>query len=316
MPTGTYARTAALDRLISSFLRGGGGEGGGGKRQIVSLGAGTDTRVFRLFGPQAQPPQTDLIYHEIDFPAVAAKKLQLVRAVPPLRNIVPDPASVPITTTTSEDPNDENGTRTATNSTTCWSSGGGSGELPNGCEYWCHGRDLRDLVRPGAPPLRGLRRDVPTLLVSECCLCYLEAAQSRAVIEYFAGSGEGAGTAGIADLAVVLYEPIRPDDAFGRQMVANLAARRIRMPSLDAYGTAAAQTARLRAAGFEGGAEARTVEDVWREWVPDGEKERVDGLEGLDEVEEWNLLAAHYVVAWGWRGRGFEGWEGGGGGAG
>lgn len=300
---GTYARTAALDRLISSFLS---GSGGGGKRQIVSLGAGTDTRVFRLLGPQAQPPQANLIYHEIDFPAVAAKKLQLVRAVPPLRNIVPDPASV---LTSEGNSDDENGTGTTTTTMTTWSSSGGSGQLPNGCEYWCHGRDLRDLARPGAKaPLKGLRTDVPTLLVSECCLCYLEAAQSRAVLDYFASDAR----AGIANLAVVLYEPIRPDDAFGRQMVANLAARRIRMPSLDAYGTAAAQRTRLRAAGFDGGAEARTVEEVWKEWIPDEERERVDGLEGLDEVEEWNLLAAHYVVAWGWRGSGFEGWEEGG----
>jgi [phosphatase 2A protein]-leucine-carboxy methyltransferase len=49
--------------------------------------------------------------------------------------------------------------------------------------------------------------------------------------------------------------------------------------------------------------------------VSEAEKERVAGLEMLDEVEEWQLLARHYCVAWGWRsGAGedtgvFDGWK-------
>lgn len=279
--------------MISSFLSrtSGGSSEQQGERQIISLGAGTDTRVFRLLSPhqkqqqqqpQPQPAQANLIYHEIDFPAVTAKKLQLVRAVPPLRSIVPDPALV-----------------SAEGDETTWSS---SGQLPDGCEYWCHGRDLRDLLKPDAKALRGLRPDVPTLLVSECCLCYLEPHQALEVIRHFADK--------IPNLAVVLYEPIKPDDPFGRQMVSNLAARRIRMPTLDVYKDAKGQQARLRDAGFEK-VETMSVEDIWRSWIPEGEKERVDGLEGLDEVEEWNLLAAHYIVAWAWRGQGFEGWNSG-----
>ena len=46
-----------------------------------------------------------------------------------------------------------------------------------------------------------------------------------------------------------------------------------------------------------------TVDRIWEDWVPEQEKERIDTLEGgLDEVEEWQLLAGHYIVAWGWRG--------------
>lgn len=113
-----------------------------------------------------------------------------------------------------------------------------------------------------------------------------------------------------AGAGVVLYEATRPADAFGRVMATNLAARGIRMPTLAAYPTPADQEARLRAAGLRQAC-ARTVDHIWQSdgWTPPQEKDRVDALEGLDEVEEWDLLAAHYVVAWAWDGGGFEAWE-------
>ncbi|KAI1377580.1 leucine carboxyl methyltransferase [Hypoxylon crocopeplum] len=264
---GTYTRTTALDRLISSFLSSTAAQ----ERQIISLGAGTDTRCFKLF---SQPSQAGLIYHEIDFPAIATKKLQLVNAIPQLRDIISNPV-------------------TENNS---WNSS----SLQNGCQYWCHGLDLRDLFKNDVKSLSGIRTDIPTIVVSECCLCYLETPEAQGVIKYF--------TERIPNLAIIIYEPIHPDDSFGKQMVSNLAARRIRMPTLDAYQDAAKQQSRLKEAGF-GFAKSLTIGDIWRQWIVDVEKERVDNLEGLDEVEEWNLLADHYVVVWGWRGDGFGGWE-------
>ncbi|KAI8964377.1 LCM-domain-containing protein [Daldinia sp. FL1419] len=251
---GTYTRTTALDRLIYSFLSGTATQ----QRQIISLGAGTDTRCFKLF---SQPSQAGLIYHEIDFPTIASKKLQLVNATPQLRSIIPNPQ------------NEKDG----------WSSS----SLPNGCQYWCHGLDLRALLNDGIESLSGIRKDVPTVLVSECCLCYLEASEAQGVIKYFAEK--------LPDLAIIIYEPIRPDDSFGKQMVSNLAARQIQMPTLDSYRDSAKQQSRLKEAGFEL-ATSLTIRDVWRKWITEEEKERVDGLEGLDEVEEWNLLADHYIM--------------------
>jgi len=69
------------------------------------------------------------------------------------------------------------------------------------------------------------------------------------------------------------------------------------MPTLESYKLPQHQTQRLRDAGFEH-ANTLTVERIWENWVSTEEKERVDRLEGLDEVEEWKLLADHYVVAW------------------
>lgn len=77
------------------------------------------------------------------------------------------------------------------------------------------------------------------------------------------------------------------------------------MPTLEIYRRPTDQEVRLREAGFN---EVRqmTVDDIWERWIHEDEKERVDSLEGLDEVEEWKLLAGHYIVAWGWKGDGFK----------
>lgn len=286
--TGTYTRTTALDRLVDSFLNGESAHDGAVReRQIVSLGAGTDTRCFRLFSRQNH--RRPLIYHEIDFPSISSRKRMIVQATPALARILPNPAP-------SGDGSDLSSWRSTPN-----------GE---GSQYWCHGLDLRDIARKlqqdGAQPsstraLAGVRTDVPTLLISECCLCYLETSDANAVVQYFLHM--------IPDLGLVLYEPTRPEDAFGRQMVSNLAARKIKMPALEAYKEPKDQEERLRQAGFTF-VEQRTVDKLWERWVSADEKERLDGLEGLDEVEEWQLLAAHYIVAWGSRGNGFDAWAG------
>ena len=77
------------------------------------------------------------------------------------------------------------------------------------------------------------------------------------------------------------------------------------MPTLEVYRQPADQEVRLRDAGFEQ-VRQMTVDTIWQRWVESDEKERVDGLEGLDEVEEWKLLAGHYIIAWGWKGEAFS----------
>ncbi|KAK3688400.1 S-adenosyl-L-methionine-dependent methyltransferase [Podospora appendiculata] len=293
---GTYTRTTAINQIVDRFLAQTANSGGADDdsipqtRQIVSLGAGTDTRSLRLFS--SSTPHSRIAYHEIDFPAITERKQRIVRASPQLRSILSDPVSVPA----------EEGTETT------WRS-----QARNNCELFCHGLDLRALAQqpdgqdsttatasssssPGVT-LKGLRTDVPTLLISECCLCYLDPADASAVIRWFESR--------IPDLGVVIYEPVKPDDPFGRMMVSNLAARRIHMPTLDVYRLPADQERRLAEAGF-GQVRHMTIDKIWGRWVPHEEKARLDRLEGLDEVEEWGLLAGHYIVAWAWRSDKFQ----------
>jgi [phosphatase 2A protein]-leucine-carboxy methyltransferase len=177
---------------------------------------------------------------------------------------------------------------------------GGSG-LEAG--YICHPLDLRHLHTVGGLNcFRGLRANLTTLIVSECCLCYLEVDVARDILKWFGDK--------IPSLGVVLYEPVGVNDAFGQMMVGNLAARGIVMPTVQRYKNSTDQVERLRDLGFGGeggGTNAATIEEIWEKWITPGERSRVDALEGLDEVEEWQMLARHYAVVWGWRGS--YGWE-------
>lgn len=169
--------------------------------------------------------------------------------------------------------------------------------------YCFHPTDLRQLPS-STVDLRGLRRDIPTLIISECCLCYMDVNSSRDAVNWF-------GTK-IESLGIIIYEPIGPDDSFGQMMIANLAARNIVMPSFKTYKTLEDQKDRLADLGFRSetnssGQEAETIENIWDQWVSAHEKERVDRIDRLDEIEEWQMLARHYAVAWGWRGA--TGWE-------
>ncbi|KAL2755209.1 hypothetical protein ACRALDRAFT_1077266 [Sodiomyces alcalophilus JCM 7366] len=277
---GTYLRTRALDHLIDLFLDQHRHQGAsmysddqGAKMlvqipqlQIVSLGAGTDTRVFRLFSQHAFP---GLVYHELDFPATVRKKAYIVEKTPLLRQALGDLSFT--------------------------DDGSWACELRTGVRYYCHALDLRYLSGVASlSSVNGLKADVPTLLLSECCLCYLEPSTANNVLQWFTNL--------IPSIAVVIYEPVRPHDAFGRMMVSNLAARNIQMPTLEKYPLPRDQQIRLLQAGLTQ-AKTMTTDEVWESWISQDEKERIDAIERLDELEEWQLLASHYVVAWGWRGR-------------
>lgn len=264
------------------------------KKQIISLGAGTDSRYFRL---RTKNKHENLIYHEFDFPSVSTTKSRIVSNNEALlkedgnATLFMEPQKA--TSDPDPDPEPEWGFRDARGETI----------------YCCHPLDLRRL--PYAPSMKelnsfhGIQSDIPTLLISECCFCYLEVDNARDVVKWFSDR--------IPSLGIILYEPIGVDSSFGQMMVANLAARNITMPTVKVYKTLRDQKERLSELGFaspNGGQEAETIEQIWNQWVSPAEKERVDSLEGLDEVEEWQMLARHYSVAWGWKGTtGWESWN-------
>lgn len=301
---GTYVRTTALDILINSFITS--TSSSPGPKQIISLGAGTDTRYFRL---RARNKHHNVIYHEFDFPLVCDTKRQIVRNH---ENVFLKEAVMFEDIQQPQDGGNEEGrgewgiacsvTVDDTPLTQLDADKAAEKAKENKKQYFCHPLDLRHLpTLPSHTSIPGLRPNIPTLIISECCLCYLDPSIASDVIAWFKNKIEA--------LAIILYEPINPDDAFGQMMVGNLKARGIVMPTVGVYRSLGDQVARMRAAGFggdgdegigEGGAEARTVERIWERWITDEERERVDGLEGLDEVEEWQMLARHYAVVWGW----------------
>lgn len=252
---GTYVRTTAIDRLVSRFLH----AETPGPKQIVSLGAGSDTRFFRLCG---QHGTGHVVYHELDFEHnVTAKRAALERS--PLLSERLKAAKAA------------------------------------GSSYHLHAIDLRTLASASDADtlIPDLDPALPTLILSECCLCYLPPDEATAVLTRLLRALSGAA-------AVVVYEPVRPFDPFGRTMVSNLASRGIHLQTLRRYASLEAQRRRFRAAGLDGGQGARDVRRIWEgeAWVSGPERERVERLEWLDEMEEWELLASHYCVAWGFKG--------------
>lgn len=268
MNRGTYARTTAIDRIVETFLE----ASGKVRKQIISLGAGSDTRYFRL---RRRHPSIELVYHELDFAENTKAKIALLTAqafVEVASNLCRVDLREPTTIVTED------------------------GSALHSAGYHIHPMDLRRLPDSNVP-LRGIDPTRPTLVISECCVIYLSPTDADRVLEYFHNLFPSD-----VSLAIAIYEPIRPNDAFGRTMVSNLTARGIHLQTLEKYASLSAQIDRLRGCAFSGGAEAADVDFIWRKWLAGTERERVEGLEWMDEVEEFTLFARHYCIVWGWRG--------------
>lgn len=239
------------------------------------------------------------MYHEIDFAANTATKVRAIRSTPLLQRALGIDASSDDVTVSE------------------------AGDALHSPSYHLHPVDLRSLSADSpSEKLPSVERDLPTLLISECCLVYLSPSDAAQIVSFFTQHLFGPGTANpeagknaqsTTPLGLVLYEPIRPDDPFGRTMVSNLATRGIQLQTLNKYATLDAQRARLREQGFGSGQAAADIDFIWERWIDQDEKERVASVEMLDEVEEWQLLARHYCIAWGWRDGNdssvFGGWE-------
>ena len=214
---GTYVRTTAIDNLVHRFLS----MPTTSTKQIISLGAGSDTRFFRLM---AHNPDQNLVYHEIDFPANTFAKISFINRSSALIACIRTPLAI-------------------------FSDGLGL-HSPN---YHIHPLDLRTLQNsvsssssPPPPEIPHIDPLLPTLLISECCLIYLAPAAADAVANYFTKHLFAPTT----PLGIILYEPINPADAFGKVMVSNLAQRGIVLQTLRRYGSLEAQMERMRVYGM------------------------------------------------------------------
>lgn len=264
-------RTKAIDRLVNSFVESNPSQ----RKQIISLGAGTDTRYFRMKARYQDPSKPNWVYHELDFSANIVRKVGLIK-----KNTNGASEVSPLSLFNEDSKSD--GDRDCTL------------DAP---DYHLHPVDLRTLDSAKDPPpsFKAIDPSLPTLILSECCLCYLTPTAADNVALYFTKHLFPPMT----PLGMIIYEPIMPEDAFGKTMVSNLAARGIILQTLQKYGSLKSQTERLKAYGFTDSS-SLDVNELWERAIDAKEKERVAGLEMFDELEEWTLLASHYCVAWGW----------------
>ncbi|RJE19418.1 hypothetical protein PHISCL_08238, partial [Aspergillus sclerotialis] len=258
---GTYVRSIAIDALVSRFLEPSIHQDKT-KKQIISLGAGSDTRVFRLLASR-QNRQLDFIYHEIDFPVNTAAKVKAIRSTPLLQQTLGIERSEEVTISE-------------------------AGDELHSPSYHIHPLDLRNLARGTSPEeqvgyLKEVDTNIPTLLISECCLVYLSPSEADGVVDYFtrklfpptpvvdADETESKTTPETTStiptpLGLIIYEPIRPEDPFGRTMISNLATRGIHLQTVHKYASLDTQQKRLRDHGFETGQSAADVDFLWERW--------------------------------------------------
>lgn len=238
-------------------------------KQIISLGAGSDTRFFRL---KDAGLLEECVYHELDFPENTKKKVAMIHQSSKMRSLLGAEDDVAFLSDEAHAP-----------------------------RYHLHAIDLRQLdpndVKYSAEPrLREIRADTATLIISECCLTYLRSDTADAVITYITTNVLVEST----PKGLLLYEPINPFDAFGKVMVSNLASRGIVLQTLQQYGSLEAQISRLKKYGFGSGQGAMDLAYLQENWINEVEKERISRLEMLDEIEELDMLMKHYCITWAW----------------
>ncbi|KZV84207.1 leucine carboxyl methyltransferase [Exidia glandulosa HHB12029] len=257
---GTHVRATALDALVDEWLATGGVDV---KKQIISVGAGSDSRFWRI----STGPLKDALhaYLEVDLPENTLAKAMAIRKSKELSAVLGDNVTLTL---------------------------GGQGlESPR---YVLAPVDLREDPAQTLQPFitRGiLDPSIPTLIVAECVLVYMDRAASDRVLRWAANTFDVAGG--------LVYEMFGLNDGFGRVMRENLLVRNVLLPGVDAYPTLHDQAARFRQTGFVTAQRALSLRTIRATHISAGERARIAQLEMLDEVEELELVLAHYVIAFG-----------------
>ena len=151
--------------------------------------------------------------------------------------------------------------------------------------------DVRDIVRVEEVLTRsGIDLSAPTLVLAECVLAYLPPGKSNEIVRWF---GERVRTG-----VFMSYDPIGPDDAFGRTMIRNVESRGCAFSGIyDAPDVASA--ARRFTANAWSRAEAYDMNTIYSEKLDPVERARIERIEWFDEFEEWRLIMGHYCISLG-----------------
>lgn len=254
---GYFARVHLLQRIVRAFLDQDKREKGRKQRQVVSLGAGYDTSYFVL---QKDGVHVDK-YVEVDFHETATKKASVIRGCEDMMRVLGEETQV-----------DANRGRVSSHN------------------YCLLPADLRNIDQLNDVLTEaGVDTTVPTLVLAECVLVYVEPEDSLALMKWAVET--------FPCNAFLLYDMINGNDPFGQQMIYNLEKRGIPLPGLIASPTADSYRGRLCAAGYAR-AQAADMNSMYASVDPT-ERARIERLEILDELEEWQLIMGHYCIAYG-----------------
>ncbi|KAJ2928657.1 hypothetical protein H1R20_g8458, partial [Candolleomyces eurysporus] len=271
---GTYVRSQGIDMLVEEWLQL--ARQSGQKAQIVSLGAGSDTRFWRIETGQFKD---DLAaYIEVDFPEVTSKKAMAIRKSKEMNALLGDPSKIQVV-------------------------GGGTGLQST--KYHLLPGDLRKppsealepalTAKDSAEGEATLSPSLPTLIIFECVLAYMSPEGSSQLLQWFVNYARE-GFIWKSDghefesekLALQLLEGI----------LTWCKARNVTLPGAEPFNTLESLSERLTGVGFTA-ARALTLKEIRRAYVEESELNRISKLELLDETEELDLLLDHYAISWG-----------------
>ncbi|XP_059479780.1 leucine carboxyl methyltransferase 1 [Neocloeon triangulifer] len=257
---GYYARCTAVGLLIEQFIKRVGEE-----CQIINIGAGFDTLYWRLKSNGLLVKN----FVEMDFPNVTAKKCYAIkRNKTLLEQIHSEDGEVKFSPTDLHSAN-----------------------------YHLVGVDLRQLSNVQKKLVDSeIDWSVPTLLLAECVLVYVEPEHIRSLLSFLASQ--------LASALFVNYEQVNMDDRFGQIMLSNLRARGCALAGVEACRDLASQQQRFLDTGWDG-SKAWSMEEIWN-MLPREDRNRIEKIEFLDETELLQQLFQHYCICIGWKDRGQE----------
>ncbi|XP_047395432.1 tRNA wybutosine-synthesizing protein 4 [Sciurus carolinensis] len=254
---GYYVRARAVRHCVHAFLKRTRACPEAPRAQILSLGAGSDSLYFCL---KTAGLLTRAAVWEVDFPNVAWRKAERIAETQELCALTGPfqrggPASV-----------------------LCFQS----------VDYCILGLDLQQIQElDEALAAAGLDVASPTLLLAEAVLTYLEPDSAASLITWAARR--------FPDALFVIYEQMKPQDAFGHFMLQHFQQLNSPLHGLDRFPDVESQRFRFLQAGWTA-CSAMDMNEFYHRFLPAEERRRMENLETFDEFEEWHLKCAHYFV--------------------
>lgn len=249
MNYGTYLRTVAIDIALNDCLN---SIGKDNKAQVINLGCGSDLRMIPLL--QNFP---NLTYIDVDYDTSIDIKSRVLWNSEGLKDVLQLRRDV------------------------------ATGEV-SAKRYKLLSSDLNCLDDTMNKLESLTSKDCPTVIITECLLCYMRQEESQNLIESimkFYKSGTW-----------IAYDPIggsEPQDRFGLVMQANLKeSRNLEMPTLMIYNSKEKYASRFPSP-------SSSAVDMWEilsNRISIDENKRLRSLQFLDEIEELKVMQKHYVL--------------------